>query len=53
MNLEKKMDDRSTARATGEALRSWSEPAVVRLEAGAAEAGTRTVVQDGPLNSYS
>ena len=28
---------------------AWVQPAVVKMRAGSAEVGTRTVVQDGPL----
>lgn len=50
MNVDKKMHDGAAQQAD---KLSWVKPEIVRLEAGAAEAGTRTVVQDGPLASYS
>lgn len=53
MNLDKKMPEMRGVAAEVPSRRRWSAPEVVRLEAGAAEAGTRNVVQDGPLGSYS
>jgi hypothetical protein len=33
--------------------RLWQRPRVIRLQAGQAETGTRKIVTDGPLQSYS
>lgn len=48
-------DTRETLRPARDAgaARAWVAPVVVRLEAGAAEQGTRQIVNDGPLQSYS
>jgi hypothetical protein len=50
MKFDRKMTDRQQGATP---RRAWARPALVRLEAGAAESGTRTVVTDGPLGSYS
>jgi hypothetical protein len=37
----------------GRETRHWQRPQVIRLQAGRAEVGTRSIVQDGPLSAYS
>jgi len=43
----------SSELGAGSEPRLWQRPQVIRLQAGRAEVGTRTIVNDGPLQAYS